>query len=390
MKNCNTPLTFDSVTMQTRFITTDEELITLKEDWDRLVTSRPETDMPFYSWDWFYRSWIHFGKPEGRKLFVVAVYESERLVGILPLVSGERKSSGIAYRILCFCNTGMMPRNTMYTDSRQNQEAVFRAAWKHLFEHRSLWDMLEFANVIDSSPFHRFVLEGEHDAGFAMIQTQGLTSPFLELSDSVEDYLAGIDKKVRYNIKRYVKLFETNDKQHTVRVFQHPHESEEALRLAGEVKEASWKGGTRDAPFFRFFNDALPVLFANREALIQIILLENVPIAASFRLTRNGVFYGFGTDYKQEYKEHSPGVLLFYYLLHHIIEHGGHAFDFCGGDYNYKKQYTDIVQNHSSFQIFHSGMKSRFVYWSKTFLLPLIRKILRKPADGDFISKRSG
>jgi CelD/BcsL family acetyltransferase involved in cellulose biosynthesis len=78
---------------------------------------------------------------------------------------------------------------------------------------------------------------------------------------------------------------------------------------------------------------------------------------------------------------------MLYYLLHHIIKQGGHAFDFCGGDYNYKKQYTNTVRGHSIFQIFHSGLKSRFIYWSKTVLLPLCRKILRKPAPGDFVAK---
>ena len=373
--------------MQTRFITTDVELIALKEDWDRLVVARPETDMPFYSWDWFYRLWLHFAKPHGQELFVVAVYEENQLVGILPLVRGGRKSSGIAYRILRFCAVGMMPRNTFYTDARQDQEAIFRTAWNHLFDNRPVWDMLELANVPDSSPFHRFVLEGQHDTKYALIQNAGLSSPFLKLTGSVDDYLASIDKKVRYNIKRYVKLFETNTKQHEVRYFQHPHETEEALRLASEVAEASWKDKTKDSSYFRFFQDALPELFGQHEAIVLIILLENIPIAASFRLSRNGIFYGFGTDYNQEYKEHAPGVLMFYYLLHHIVEQGGHAFDFCGGDYNYKKQYTNVVQNHSTFQIFHSGWKSRFVYSAKTFWLPLLRKILRKPAPKDFIAK---
>jgi len=115
--------------MQTRIITTEQEIIALKDDWDRLVRSNPETDMPFYSWDWFYCSWIHFGKLEGQELFIVAVYENDHAIGILPLVRRKRKSSGIVYRILCFCNVGMMTRNTMYVDYNHNQESVFHVAW---------------------------------------------------------------------------------------------------------------------------------------------------------------------------------------------------------------------------------------------------------------------
>jgi hypothetical protein len=107
--------------MQIRFIMTDQELIALKEDWNRLVVARPETDMPFYTWDWFYHSWLHFGQPSGQELFVVSVHENEQLAGILPLVRERRKSSGMNYRILCFCNVGMTPRNTVYIDATQDQ-----------------------------------------------------------------------------------------------------------------------------------------------------------------------------------------------------------------------------------------------------------------------------
>ena len=375
--------------MHTRIITTEQELIAIKGGWDNLVRSNPETDMPFFSWEWFYRSYLHFGKPEEKELFVVATEDNGQLCGLLPLVHGTQKASKIAYKVLKFCNTGMLPRNTHYSALNLDQESVFRSSWNHLFENRVAWDMIEFANVPETSPFHRFILEDHHQAKCAMIQNQGLTSPLLSFSDSVENYLASLDKKVRYNIKRYVKLFETNEKQHEVRFFQQPPDVEEALRLASEIKKASWKGEGEDSAFFRFFQDILPELFSKHEALVQVIFLEHVPIAASFRLSRNGVFYGFGTDYKQEYKEHSPGVLMLYYLWHHMIEQGGHTFDFCGGDYHYKKQYTDVAQNHSTFQIFHSGMKSRFIYWAKTVLLPFYRKMLRKPPPGDFIMCRS-
>ncbi|MDR1962211.1 MAG: polysaccharide deacetylase family protein [Planctomycetaceae bacterium] len=45
------------------------------------------------------------------------------------------------------------------------------------------------------------------------------------------------------------------------------------------------------------------------------------------------------------------------------------------------------IRYHSTFQIFHSGWKSRLIYSGKTFWLPLIRKLLRKPEPSDFISK---
>jgi CelD/BcsL family acetyltransferase involved in cellulose biosynthesis len=374
--------------MQTRFITTDEELIALKETWDSLAASRPETDMPFYSWDWFYRSWIHFGKPAGQELYIVAVYESDKPVGILPLVRGSRKSSGIAYRILCFCNVGMMPRNTMYIDSDYDQESVFRAAWEHLFANRLHWDMLELATVPDTSPFHRFVLEGEHAKGYALIQNKGFIAPYIEVTGSLEDYLKSLSKGTRKDINKHVRHFEESGSTRSVRFYEKPAEIAEGLKHLETVHSNSWKGGYDNPHYPLFYQEVTPILAERGEVKVVIALLDDVPIGAGYMLCKGDTYYGCIRDYDQKYREHAPGILLLHFQLEHLLQEGGRIFDFCGTTYDHKEKFGTGHHNHSTFQICHSGLKSRLVYSAKTFLLPLIRKIMRKPADGDFVFKR--
>jgi CelD/BcsL family acetyltransferase involved in cellulose biosynthesis len=374
--------------MQIRFITTEGELTALKENWDRLVTSRPETDMPFYSWDWFYHSWIHFGKPAGQELFIVAVHDGDKPIGVLPLVRGSRKSSGIPYRILCFCNVGMMPRNTFYTDAHDNQEAVFRAAWNHLFANRSHWDMLELANVPDTCPFHRFVLESEHAKGYALIQNQGFIAPYIELTGTLEDYLASLSKGTRKDLRKHVKHFEETGASHVVRFYEKPEEIAEGLQNLEIVHNNSWKGSYASPHFSQFYQEITPILAARDEVKIAIALLDDVPIGGAYMLCKNGSYYGCIRDYDQKYKEYAPGILLLDFQLEHLLQEGGKIFDFCGQTYDHKEKFGTGHHNHSTFQICHSGFKSRMVYSAKTFWLPLFRKILRKPSDGDFLFKK--
>ena len=376
--------------MNTRFITTDEELLALKEDWNHLVACHPETNMPFYSYDWFYRSWIHFGKPEGQELFIVAVYEADRLIGILPLVRGQRKSSKFAYRILSFCNTGMMPRNTMYTDSDKEQESVFRAAWNHLFDHRSLWDMLELANVPETSPFHRFVLEGEHRPGYALMQNRGFIAPFIELTGTLEDYIDSLSKETRKHICKRVRRFNAAGSSRLVRFFEKSNEIEEGLKHLETVHNNSWKGPYVNQHYPQFYQEVTPILAENDEVRIAIAFLDGIPISGIYTLFKNTSYYGCIADYNQKYGEYSPGILLLYYQWERLLKDGGKNFDFCGTAYAYKKKYATGHLYHSTFQIFHLGLKSRLVYGAKTFLLPLFRRIMRKPADGDFITKKRG
>ena len=372
-----------------RFITTDDELIALKEDWDRLIKSQPETDMPFYSWDWFYHSWIHFGKPVGQELFIVVVHEENSVVGILPLVRGRRQSSGIFYRILCFCNVGMMPRNTIYTDS-PDQESVFCAAWNHLFDHRSDWDMLELANVPCLSSFHQFVLEGEHRPGYALIQDRGFIAPFIELTGTLEDYLNSLDKGTRKDIRKHFRHFNESEVSHAVRFFEKPDTMEEGLKHLEIVHSNSWKGAYTNRHYPRFYREITPILTQRNEVKIAIAYLDGVPIGGTYMLCKNGVYYGCIRDYDLKYKQYAPGILLLDFQLEHLLSEGGKIFDFCGTTYDHKEKFGTGHQYHSTFQIVHTGLKSRFIYSMKTFWLPLFRRIMRKPADGDIIAKRRG
>ena len=371
--------------MQTRFVTTDQGLVALKEDWDRLVAARPETEMPFYSWDWFYHSWLHFGKPVGMELFVVSVHESDQLVGILPLVRERRKSSGVGNRVLSFCNTGITPRNDMFTDPRQDQEVVFRATWDHLFEHRSAWDMLEFANVLDSSPFHPFILKGKHRRGYALIQNQGRISPFAELPGTLEDHINSLSKETRKTHRKRVRHFNVAGTSRQIRFFEKPEEIDEGLKYLETVHNNSWKGPYRNQHYPLFYQEVTPILAERGEVKIAIAFLDDVPISGGYMLSKNGTYYGCITDYDQKYQEYSPGILLLNYQLEHLLKERGRIFDFCGADQAYKKHYATGHQNHSNFEIFHSGFKSRMIYLAKKRLLPLVRKL-----RGIFQKKREG
>jgi len=373
--------------MNTRLITTDEELVALKDDWDNLVRSNPETEMPFYSWDWFYYSWIHLGKPAGQELFVVAVSEGDKLIGILPLVRSVRKSSGMTYRILCFCNVGMMPRNTFYSDPCLDQGAVFGAAWDYLFANRSAWDMMEWGNVPESSPFHRFVLEGQHGTKYAIIQNQGFIAPFIELTGTLEDYLNSLSKGTRKDIRHHAKHFSGSSR--SVRFYEKSEEMLEGLQHLETVHNNSWKGISGNPLHPQFYREVSPVLAERGEVKIAIALLDEVPIGAAYMLCKGGTYYGCIRDYDQHYKEYAPGILLLHDQLEHLLQEGGKIFDFCGTTHEHKEKFGTGHHNHSTFQLFHCGMKSRLIYWSKMVLLPLYRKLFRKPPPGDFLMCRN-
>ncbi|MCL2304079.1 MAG: GNAT family N-acetyltransferase [Planctomycetaceae bacterium] len=282
----------------------------------------------------------------------------------------------------------MTPRNTMFTDPAQDQEAVFRAAWDHLFEHRSFWDMLEFSAVLASSSFHRFVLEAEHRPGYALIQNTGSVAIFIELTSSFEDYLSSLNKGARKDIRKHVKIFNEAGSFRLVRFFEKPDEMEEGLKHLEIVRCNSWKGSDKNPHYQQYYQEITPILAKRNEVKIAIIFLDAVPIGGVYMLSKKGTYYGCIRDYDEKYKKYAPGIVLLHYQLERLLQEGGKIFDFCGASYDHKKKFGTGHQNHSTFQVFHSGWKSRFIYSAKTFWLPLLRWIMRKPADRDFILKK--
>jgi len=283
----------------------------------------------------------------------------------------------------------MMPRNTLYTDSHE-QETVFRVAWNHLFDHRSDWDMLELANVPCLNSFHRFVLEGEHRPGYALIQNRGFIAPYIELTGTLEDYLNLLDKGTRKDIRKHVRHFNESSGPHSVRFFEKPENMDEGLKHLEIVHCNSWKGAYTNLHYPQFYQEITPILAERNEVKVAVTYLDEVPIGGVYMLCKNGVYYGCIRDFDMKYKQYAPGLLLLYYQLEHLLDEGGKIFDFCGTTYEHKEKFGMGHQYHSTFQVFHSGFKSRFVYWAKTLLLPLARRMMRKPADKDLIAKRRG
>ncbi|MDR1923201.1 MAG: GNAT family N-acetyltransferase [Planctomycetaceae bacterium] len=373
--------------MKTQIITTEQELIAIKDSWNDLVRNNPETNAPFFSWDWFYHSWLHFGKPSHWELSVVTVAEGLRVVGILPLVRWVSKSCGVSYRLLGFCDVGMLPRNMIYFDVLSDCELVFREIWAKLFLDKSSWDMIELVNIPELSRFHKFCLDPKNLVRSALIRRQGFNAPIIELGGTLDDYFEMLDSKARKDLRRRMRKFKDYGDAKNLRFFEKREEIDEGLQMLFEVHRRSWKGEFSNPHYIDFYKEITAVLSERGEVIIAAAILNTKPISAGYILTNNDTYFSLINDHDTQFRELAPGMILFVHELDYLIKSGKKKFDFCGTTYDYKERLSNNNINHSTFQIFHNGFKSRFIYSAKTFWLPCIRKILRKQEPNDLIEK---
>lgn len=378
--------------MKTRLIVSEDELLVLKDSWNQLVRDNPETDMPFFSWDWFHRSWFHFGRPAGQTLSVVVAEESQsgRLLGVLPLIAVKKKSNGISYKSLEFCATGIMPRNTAYFAVDADPDAVFHALTEKLFEERTRWDMLEWVNVPETTAFHRFLLDDAKEKNArrkrAQIRWQGFIAPQIEIEGTVEDYLSSLGRSTRKDLRKHLRRFENLEKERRFLFFEKPEEIDEGLRYLFEVRRHSWKGEFASEHSKSFYREIARILSERGEVLVAVALIDEIPMSAGFVVVQKNAYMTCINDFNPEFRDLAPGMMLFLQELEHMLQTGRKIYDFCGTVYDYKDRLAKGRLGHSTFQLFHGGLKSRFLYKAKTSWLPMLRKILRKPDPGDMIS----
>ena len=365
--------------MKVKLVSTEEELQGLKEQWNRLVSSNPSTDYVFYSWEWFFYSWKYAGSPE---LFVVIALENDELVGILPLLRTTVKRRGLKVRSLAFCPNGNTPRNDIYVSSRENNKQIIESIFEYLREIQRKWDMIQLANIEQSTVLYSELTAQNTTFAFSrIIETTGRTSPYANLAsaESFDDYLLKhIKPRRRTQIRHDIKRLDNTSKPWFVKHYTNTEQYADGNRYLMQVRERSWKS-TPSKAFRNFVTNVCHDSYFDGKIHIAILFLEDVPIAGQFYLLKNGKSHLCLVDHDQAYHESlTPGSNLTTFMLQFAFEQHWSMLDFAGDAYVYKKRLSTDIFYHSTFQIFHSGLKSRLIHWGKTSVLPWIRKLMAK------------
>ena len=374
--------------MQTRLIRSDDELFSLRDAWNALLESNPEIDFPFYSWEWFSNSWKFFGASQDAELFLYLVEEGDRLLGIFPLIRTISTRRFLRIRSLEFCNPGIIPRNTFLVDGAVAVESVCRTLWDSLIADKEHWDMIALSDIPEASPFYDYCLNELPERKISLIKTQGRQSPFVQLDGwSYDEFFTKKgDKDAKRRCNRVIEKAQEEDQFWGMKIYQEEADIQLGWNLSMEVRKESWKGPFKNPKYAEFYTNLCAELVAKKEVIIPILFYGKTPIAAQFITGKNGIYFLHTNDYDMRFREIGPGKSLLYYLLIHAFEQHWSVFDFTGSDYDYKKGLATGLNSHSTFQFFHRGWKSRLIFESKVSLLPLVRKILKKPFQDDFPS----
>jgi CelD/BcsL family acetyltransferase involved in cellulose biosynthesis len=299
-----------------------EDFWALQPEWDALVD---QGHTIFATPTWHRLWWREFDGE--RELALVAVRESERLVGVAPFwwVDGTLSLIGAE-------------------DLWDRQDLIFAPdvaveAYAALLDavERWPWRVLQLPAVPASSQTRSRFLPHAEARGYRVQERAIEVCPQVVLPDDWEQYLRGLSRKDRHELRRKMRRLEQEAKAQVELVTGEALTDEdigEFFRLHRLSKPEKAQFLTPERA--RFLAAVLKAFAPSGKAKLFFLRLDGRRVAAALCFDTGEEYLLYNSGYDPGYAAYSVGLLLKAFCLRHALEQGRKRFDFLRGAEPYK------------------------------------------------------
>jgi CelD/BcsL family acetyltransferase involved in cellulose biosynthesis len=330
--------------MEFKRYNTFETLASLKHDWNHLL-EKCASQVPFLTYDYLQAWWQTRGGgewPEESELVLIAAFEGETLVGIAPLFHAEIILGKPA---LMFVGAIEVSDFLDFIVQPDNLAPFLSGLVDFLLDPNEVpqWELLDLSNILEESP-SLVTLQAEAERrGWAHKQVPLQSSPYIPLPGNFDEYLAGIDKKQRHEIRRKLRNVEQSLAEGNFYFVEEKDklQAETQAFIDMMAQDPSKKEFLTDAMQQHLHNTA-QVAFDNGWLQLSFFTLDGEKAAANMSFKFNNRLWLYNSGWEWEYREFSPGWVLLTHLLEWANEHGIEEFDFMRGGEAYKYKFGGI------------------------------------------------
>lgn len=260
----------------------------------------------------------------------MAGFYLQRPEGVAAIASLARKGSNLSF----VGNTETFDYNDFMI--RPGWEVDFFGVLMGWLE-REDFKVLKLPSLIESSPTLEYLPVLARQRGYSVEISEEDVTPGLELPESWDDYLTGLSKKNRHELRRKLRRLESAENwrwycvQGAEEVTARLDDFMGLMRQSAPDK-AAYMTGEREA-FFRRITHRTAEL-----DLLRLFFLEmdGQDVASSLCFDYNGTRFLYNSGYNPDYAYYSVGLLLNALCLREAIEQGKTYFDFLRGPEPYK------------------------------------------------------
>ncbi len=202
------------------------------------------------------------------------------------------------------------------------------------------WEILDLYNFLEESQTLNSLEASVLKRGWRFKKEIIHPAPSIHLPETWDEYLAGIKKKQRHEIRRKIRRAEAHDMALNWYIVDDEEkldeEIDEFLKLmANDPEKASFLTEVMRTQM----RQAIHIAF--RAGWLQLAFLEfgGEKAAGYLNFDHMGKIWVYNSGINFEFFELSPGWVLLAYLIQWGIEHGRTVFDFMRGDEEYKYRF---------------------------------------------------
>jgi CelD/BcsL family acetyltransferase involved in cellulose biosynthesis len=308
--------------------------------WNTLVETSI-ADTPFSRYEYLCEWWRTLGGGEWKdvELVLVSATENDQLIGIAPLFLADYDGQ----RALLLIGSIEI---SDYLDLivRAEDHARFLAGLLDFLasSKAGAWSALDWYNLPDSSPTLTALKAEAGKRGWTHHEEIYRPTPRIPLNGSFDEYLSGIDKKQRHEIRRKMRRAVESGR---VRF----HLIDSAANIESEIDDF-FNLMVQDPNKEQFLHPemrqqmTMTIRNAFERGYLWLAFLEvdGAKAAASLNFDYKNKLWGYNSGVGREHMELSPGWVLLGQVIQWCCENGRYEFDFMRGDEDYKYRFGGV------------------------------------------------
>ena len=288
---------------------------------------------------WWQRIWWeHFGGKSDLQL--LSVYHMGDLIGIAPLRFREGKISFVGSKDVC--DYGDFP-------VIKGKELIFFESLMNYLKPLQ-WEVVELNSVPQESQTLNYLPLIAKELGYDVCILKEDTVPFVDLTHLWEDYLVGLPKKYRHELRRKIRRLENAGafRQYSERKSENIRDSMGdffRLHRSSSIEKSQFMTSENESFFMEVAYD-----FATRGQFnLSFLEFENVNVASCITFDYGNDYLLYNSGYDPSYSNLSVGLLNKAFTVKEAITTGRQRFDFLRGSERYKYELGAV--DRSIFQI---------------------------------------
>lgn len=304
----------------------------ISDEWERTLPTCWTNTIFLTPW-WQQTWWRHFGG--GWEPYALSVRDGGELLGIAPL---RRRGGAFAFA----GDTDLFDYHDFLVP-RGKEDVFYPALWEHLAKLD--WDTLDLTSLPQGSPTLRHIPTLAEQGGIAIEVKEEDMAPVASLPSTWDEYLAGLSKKDRHELRRKLGRLEKADNAR-----QYACDNPSLLgRCMQDFFRLMRQSGPEKVAFLtpereKFFVDVAHELAARGQFKLYFLEVNDVRVATCICFDYAGSYLLYNSGYDPAYSALSVGLLNKALCVREAIEKGKRSFDFLRGTERYKYDLGGVNQ----------------------------------------------